>query len=91
MARVKDSSIDMIDFAMEGFKAVKSALEEAEKRQREHAKATYQGLTASGKARYVTSITESTGSQSATAEMLDISRSRVNQLIKSEKNRKNGK
>jgi len=71
-----------------------SALEAQQKQQ---AKAVYSGMTGSGKSRYVASLVEieksnnERGAQARVAETLDLTPGRINQLLKSDKNRKNGK
>lgn len=68
-----------------------------EQQQKEHLKAAYNGMTGSGKARYVSELVEiekkkgERGSQARVARTLDLTAGRIAQLINSEKNRKNGK
>ncbi|MFT6790783.1 MAG: hypothetical protein ACJAVX_004206 [Pseudoalteromonas rhizosphaerae] len=67
------------------------------KKQQQQAKAAYHGMTGSGKARYVTKLveiekqTEPRGAQARVAQIIEVSPSRITQLITSDKNRKNGK
>lgn len=79
------------DATMIGFNHVQEALEHVREVQGQQARATYKGLTSSGKSRYVASLTEEVGSQAGVAKMLNLTPGRINQLVKSEKNRKNGK
>lgn len=55
------------------------------------AKATYSGLTGSGKARFVTKLVDAYGSQQQVAKTLDLTPGRISQLVNSEKNKQNGK
>lgn len=73
-----------------------SALMQEEQRQikkelHQNIKANYVAHTGCGKARYVTELVKDYGSQAEVAKMLDVSPSRISQLINSEKNRRNGK
>ncbi|MDD1023179.1 hypothetical protein M5G24_29640 [Pseudomonas sp. TNT2022 ID1048] len=86
-----DPATLMMEATLQGFKNVKDALDVIQNTQKIQAKATYKGLTGSGKSRYVTEMAEQLGSQVKVAEMLDLTRGRINQLVKSEKNRANGK
>ncbi|MGV2702286.1 UNVERIFIED_CONTAM: hypothetical protein MT382_00480 [Aeromonas salmonicida] len=70
---------------------------ELENKQRQQAQAAYQGMTGSGKSRYVTELVEiekkvnPTGAQARVADALALTPGRISQLLKSDKNRKNGK
>lgn len=70
---------------------------ELEKKQRQQAQAAYQGMTGSGKSRYVTELVEiekkvsPTGAQARVADALGLTPGRISQLLKSDKNRRNGK
>lgn len=87
-----------------GFKKTTEAIqdlrvrqEKLEQQQKLQAKAAYHGMTGSGKSRYVTQLVniekdnESWGAQARVAAMLDVTPGRITQLLKSDKNRKNGK
>lgn len=71
--------------------------ERAREEHRQHAQATYQGMTGSGKSRYVAAMVElekkngDRGAQARVAKTLDLTPGRIAQLISSDKNRKNGK
>lgn len=93
MAELKNTPISkaMMDVTLQGFQKVKEALDALEEIQTTQARATYSGLTGSGKSRYVQAMVDAVGSQAKVADMLDLSPGRISQLVKSEKNRKNGK
>lgn len=87
-----------------GFKMTTDAIQDLktqqvalEKKQQQQAKAAYHGMTGSGKARYVAELVkiekENTprGAQARVAETIEVSPGRITQLLKSDKNRKNGK
>ncbi|WP_321922037.1 hypothetical protein [Burkholderia sp. BCC1998] len=89
---------------VEGFKQTTDQLRELhekqarlEQTQKEQAKAAYNGMTGSGKSRYVATLVEiersvdDKGAQARVANMLDLSAGRISQLLNSEKNRNNGK
>ena len=94
MAKQK-SEIDAIraltEVTIKGFEQVAQALVDMREAQGKVVRATYNGLTSSGKYRYVASLVEEVGSQAEVSRMLNITPGRVSQLMKSEKNRKNGK
>jgi excinuclease UvrABC helicase subunit UvrB len=81
----------MLEATLKGFGEVKKAIDSVQQAQKIQAKATYSGLTGSGKARYVTELANAYGSQAMVARMLDLTDGRISQLVNSEKNRKNGK
>ncbi|WP_205125733.1 hypothetical protein [Pseudoalteromonas sp. A757] len=108
MARKDQTPTDPLEKVMEamvtGFKHTSEAIQnlrdqqaDLEKRQKQQAKAAYQGMTGSGKSRYVAELVEiekengERGAQARVAETLEITPGRVTQLLKSDKNRKNGK
>jgi predicted XRE-type DNA-binding protein len=89
---------------IEGFRHTTQAIqdlreqqEKLEQRQQEHARAAYDGMTGSGKSRYVSKLVEieraieEKGAQARVASTLDLSAGRISQLLNSEKNKKNGK
>ena len=89
---------------VEGFKKTTESIqdlraqqEELELMQKQQAKAVYHGMAGSGKSRYVAKLVEiekqneSRGAQARVAETLELTPGRITQLLKSEKNRKNGK
>lgn len=94
MAKPK-SEIDVIraltEVTIKGFEQVAQVLDDLREAQGKAVRATYNGLTSSGKSRYVASLVEEVGSQAEVSRMLNITPGRVSQLMKSEKNRKNGK
>jgi transcriptional regulator with GAF, ATPase, and Fis domain len=59
--------------------------------QRALAQATYKAATSSGKSRFAAELVKIEGSQAKAAKYLDLTPSRIAQLIKSEKNKDNGK
>lgn len=94
----------VMETMLTGFKHTTQAIQdlreqqaELEQRQKQQAKAAYHGMTGSGKSRYVAQLVEvekereARGAQARVAETLDLSPGRITQLLKSEKNRKNGK
>nr|WP_176705385.1 hypothetical protein [Rahnella sp. WMR114] len=92
MGSPKTDPIDALkDVTMAGFVKVHEALTHMKEVQSQQARATYQGLTSSGKSRYVAALVEEAGSQAEVGRMLKLTPGRINQLVKSEKNRKNGK
>ena len=103
-----DSDIDPLKQVMEtvvaGFQKTTEAIQnlrdeqaKLELRQKQQAKAAYQGMTGSGKSRYVSELVkieeqnEQRGAKARVAETLDLSPGHITQLLNSEKNRKNGK
>ncbi|MBM5060846.1 hypothetical protein HYO09_05125 [Vibrio parahaemolyticus] len=70
---------------IEGFKQAKLAMEKIQLDQKTQAKATYHSLSSAGKARYIATLVEFEGSQSAVAELLDLSRGRISQQVKADK------
>lgn len=81
----------LMNATLEGFKHVNEAIKAVHQAQKVQAKATYSGLTGAGKARYVTELASSYNSQAQVAELLDLSKGRISQLVNSEKNKKNGR
>ncbi|WP_200348935.1 hypothetical protein [Halochromatium glycolicum] len=87
----------MMATVVEGFRQTTEAIHTLRQEQKEQAQAAYQGMTGSGKSRYVSKLVEierakeSRGAQSRVADTLGISEGRVSQLLNSDKNRKNGK
>ena len=94
----------MMNTVLEGFRQTSKAIhdlraeqEELKQNQKNQAQAAYHGMTGSGKSRYVSqlvSLEEQVNpyvARTRVAETLDVSRSRVSQLVNSDKNRKNGK
>lgn len=86
-----DPSEMMMEVTLEGFRQAKAAMDAIKLQQTNQARATYSALTSSGKSRYVASLTETSGSQAEVAELLDLTAGRISQLVRSERNRKNGK
>lgn len=81
----------MMKATIDGFNQVNLIIKSVHQNQKIHAQATYSGLTGSGKSRYVSELVKSYESQAAVAELLDLSRGRICQLVNSGKNKKNGK
>jgi hypothetical protein len=81
----------------DAIKELKAQQEALESQQKEQARAVYQGMTGSGKSRYVAELVniekqkDPRGAQARVADTLNVSSARVTQLLKSDKNRKNGK
>lgn len=90
MPRNLDPAAMMMEATLKGFQHVNVALAAVQEVQKIQAKATYQGLTGSGKSRYVSELAKAYGGQSPVADLLDLSRGRISQLVNSEKNKKNG-
>lgn len=103
-----NSDIDPLEQVMrvvvEGFRHTTEAIQDLrdkqarlQEQQKEQARAAYNGMTGSGKSRYVTKLVEierdkeEKGAQARVADMLDLSPGRISQLLNSAKNRKNGK
>jgi len=88
---------NMMAMMVEGFRATTTEIQALKAKQKQHAIAAYQGMTGSGKSRYVAKLVEieaaqeSRGAQARVAETLDLSEGRISQLVSSDKNRKNGK
>ena len=89
---------------IEGFKHTTQAIQDLrdkqskmEETQKEHAQAAYNGMTGSGKSRYVSKLVEiekakeERGAQARVAQLLDVTPGRVSQLLSSEKNRLTGR
>lgn len=89
---------------LEGFKKTTEAIYDLreqqaalQEQQQQQARAVYQGMTGSGKSRYVTQLVEfekqkdPRGAQARVAATLDLSPGRITQLVTSDKNRANGK
>ncbi len=72
-----------------GFTTAAQAIRREAEVTRAVAKATYNGHTANGKARFADDLAVSLGSNKATADYLELSEGRISQLRK--KARKNGK
>lgn len=90
-ASLPDPATAMMEATMEGFRQVKIAIDAVQEAQKIQARATYKGLTGHGKARYVNELVQAHGSQVQVANLLDLSPGRINQLVHSEKNLRNGK
>lgn len=101
---VPDPLEKVMEAMVTGFKHTTEAIQdlrdqqaELEKRQKQQAKAAYHGMTGSGKSRYAAELVEiekeidPRGAQARVAETLDVTPGRITQLLKSDKNRKNGK
>ena len=88
---------NLMSVVIQGFQKTTDAIRDLQDKQQQQSKATYDGMTGSGKSRYVAKlveiekIEEEKGAQARVARMLDLSPSRITQLIKSNKNRRNGK
>jgi len=76
---------------------MESSLESSQKTQELFIRASYQAHTASGKSRLASQLVDEIAKDNPStarievAKMLGVSKSRVNQLLGSDKNRKNGK
>lgn len=94
----------VMDTVVEGFRLTTGAIQDLqnkqkdlEERQRLQARAAYHGMTGSGKARYTAELVEiekkvePRGAQARVADALGVTPGRITQLLKSDKNRKNGK
>lgn len=94
----------VMDTVLEGFRHTTDAIQDLrnrqqmlEDRQKLQARAAYHGMTGSGKARYTSELVEiekgveSRGAQARVAETLGVTPGRITQLLRSDKNRKNGK
>ncbi|MEI7869966.1 MAG: hypothetical protein WCI11_18920 [Candidatus Methylumidiphilus sp.] len=94
----------VMTIVIEGFKrttesihALRNQQAELELKLKQQAKAAYHGMTGSGKSRYVAQLVEiekenePRGAQARAAETLELSPGRITQLLKSDKNRANGK
>lgn len=99
-----DPLVQAMKVVVEGFAHTTQAIQDLRdqqaklvQQQQNQARAAYNGMTGSGKARYVDKLVEiersngEKGAQARVADMLDLSAGRVSQLLNSEKNRKNGK
>ncbi|MBW2187455.1 MAG: hypothetical protein JRG71_13990 [Deltaproteobacteria bacterium] len=88
---------NMMAMMVEGFRATTTEIQNLKVNQKQQAIAAYHGMTGSGKSRYVSKLVEieaaqeTRGAQSRVADTLDLSHGRISQLLKSDKNRKNGK
>lgn len=113
MSHKKDASPNevpemIMQTVLAGFQAVTQRLEaieashakerdKAREEHQQHARATYQGMTGSGKSRYVAAMVDlerkngERGAQARVAKTLDLTPGRIAQLLSSDKNRKNGK
>ena len=94
----------VMDIVVNGFKMTTHAIQDLRKQQasleqklQNQARAAYHGVTGSGKSRYtaelvrIESESNPRGAQARVAETLGVSAGRITQLLKSDKNRKNGK
>jgi hypothetical protein len=94
----------VMDTVVEGFRQTTNAIQDLRGRQTElenrlklQARAAYHGMTGSGKSRYTSELVEiernidPRGAQARVAETLGVTPGRVTQLLKSDKNKKNGK
>lgn len=94
----------MMDVVVQGFKMTAVAIQELRdqqaelaKKQQQQARAAYHGMTGGGKSRYVSELVDverhinERGAQARVAETLGLTPGRITQLLKSDKNRKNGK
>jgi len=98
-----DPMTQMMDITWEGFKRVGEQIREirteqalSQHRLHQVARAAYNGATGSGKARLVSSLVQEEqvngpGAQARVADMLKLTPGRISQLLKSDKNRRNGK
>jgi hypothetical protein len=84
--------------AIQDLRAKHEKLEQKlERKLQEQAQAAYDGMTASGKSRFTARLveieekTDKKGAKARVAETLNVSPARISQLLRSEKNRKNGK
>ena len=97
LEQVMSVVIDGFKRTTESIHALRDQQAELELKLRQQAKAAYHGMTGSGKSRYVSQLVEMEkendprGAQARVAETLGISPSRITQLLKSNKNRTNGK
>lgn len=95
--RKKVELVDLTSSIIESFKRAENEINQLKEQQKVNARATFQGMTGSGKSRYVSELVEyekeqnSNGAQARVAEMLNLSPGRISQLVSSDKNRKNGK
>ncbi|WP_445286522.1 hypothetical protein [Variovorax atrisoli] len=104
----QDPNVDplklMMENMLEGFQRTTDAINalrekqaKLESQQKQQARAAYQGMTGSGKSRYVNELVkieaaiDARGAQARVAELLELSPPRISQLIRSDKNRANGK
>lgn len=87
----------MMAMMVEGFRTTTTEIQALKAKQKQQAIAAYHGMTGSGKSRYVAKLVEiegknnPKGAQSRVAALLDLSDSRISQVLNSEKNRENGK
>lgn len=97
LEKVMEAMVAGFKHTTEAIQALRDQQAELEKRQKQQAKAAYLGMTGSGKSRYAAELVEIEkerdlrGAQARVAETLDVTPGRITQLLKSDKNRKNGK
>ena len=108
MKRTKWNQPDPLEQVMatviQAFKVTTEAIQDLRDQQanlnqklQQQARAAYQGMTGSGKSRYVAELvkieseTNPRGAQARVAEALGVTPGRITQVLNSEKNRKNGK
>jgi hypothetical protein len=90
--QAKTDPVDaLMQATLDGFKQVNEVVKIVRQEQKILTKATYDGLTGSGKARFVTQLVDAYGSQNEVAKTLDLTAGRISQLVNSEKNKQNGK
>lgn len=77
---------------------IEATQKEMREQQQKFAQAAYQGMTGSGKSRYVATLVSmeeeagrQRGAKARVAKTLDLTPGRITQLLNSDKNRKNGK
>lgn len=95
---------NLMTVLVEGFKRTTQAIQDLrdeqaklQQQQKETVMTAYNGMTGSGKSRYVAKLVEierskeEKGAQARVAEMLNVTPGRISQLLNSDKNRRNGK
>jgi hypothetical protein len=87
----KDPVESLMYATLDSFKHVNEVIKSVREDHKVLAQATYNGLTGSGKTRFVSDMVEAYGSQARVAQMLELSPGRISQLVNSDKNKKNGK
>lgn len=103
-SQTPDPLEQVMTIVVEGFKkttesihALRNQQAELELKLQQQAQAAYHGMTGSGKSRYVAELVEiekannPRGAQARVAQTLKLSDGRITQLLKSDKNRANGK
>lgn len=97
LEQVMSTVVEGFRMTTEAIQDLRNRQDELENKQKQQAQAAYQGMTGSGKSRYVSELVEiesksnPRGAQARVAETLSLSPGRITQLLKSDKNRKNGK